>query len=798
LTPTKRAADPTTDTPPELTGSWLGQNAPVLAILAALVAFLFYKFALPDILAIVYVVLGLGLVIFIHELGHFLVAKWCDVHVKTFSIGFGPALPGCSFQRGETTYMIALLPLGGYVHMVGEGFDSDEGEADPRSLTNKPVWQRMLIISAGVTMNLILAFASFVVAFRYYGDEQFPGVIQTMETGSPLWKSGARSGEVIEWIDGRGPYPSIDQDLMPVVMHSREGEPIRFVFGPAGKDEWVETEIVPRKDKEDPKPMIGIGFPAKAELLPEPYRKQIDRPVVARSAADLAGQKGPGFDFGDVIIGTTDPDNPDQIKELPPDPRVAALPDCLEYEKRLQREAAAQGRSFTSKRDYFELEKRLRRLAGRPLVIRVRRHGSGEEVDIHLPPSVHYVLGLRMRMGKISALRNHSAAEARGLRPDDIIEQVEVVDSDGQKKHLPLDPLRLPLELRQWAATKTGSREVTLRVLRNNAPADGAAPPSHKELRTEVVTVPWDASWEFNLEDPLGQSSPMTIPELGLAYRVETTIDAVTEGSPATHARVTKKTTLKVQKGDVIRDAAGKLVEAKEDEEVTLDEGFQVNLRPGDVIKACRSFERDKESEQAQPRPWVDLKSDQWARVFFLFQRANVKQLGLRLDRAQLEVTVDAEPDPSWPLADVGILLAPDIILKKADDYPQALAMGLHKTYGFIEQILGNLSSVGRGRVSPQLFVGPVGIAQYAFAKASENIYAFIAFLGMIGVNLAVLNFLPIPVLDGGHMVFLTYEWLRGKPPSARVRLVLTILGIAFILFLMVAVTYSDVKRFFW
>ena len=66
-------------------------------------------------------VIGLGFVIFIHELGHFLAAKWCDVHVKTFSIGFGPAVPVCSYKWGETTYMLGIIPLGGYVAMVGEG-----------------------------------------------------------------------------------------------------------------------------------------------------------------------------------------------------------------------------------------------------------------------------------------------------------------------------------------------------------------------------------------------------------------------------------------------------------------------------------------------------------------------------------------------------------------------------------------------------------------------------------------------------------------------------------------------------
>ncbi len=74
------------------------------------------------------VALGLGLVIFIHELGHFLAAKWCDVHVQTFSIGFGPPIFGVAAYRwGETLYKIGWLPLGGFVKMVGEG---DESEAE--------------------------------------------------------------------------------------------------------------------------------------------------------------------------------------------------------------------------------------------------------------------------------------------------------------------------------------------------------------------------------------------------------------------------------------------------------------------------------------------------------------------------------------------------------------------------------------------------------------------------------------------------------------------------------------------
>ena len=176
-----------------------------------------------DPVTVVLVAIGLGLVIFIHELGHFLAAKWCDVHVETFSIGFGPPLPGCRFRRGETTYKIALVPLGGYVKMVGEG-DEDEGEDDPRSFKNKTVGQRMLIISAGVIMNIILAAVCFVGVYMTTGVERPAGVIGSVDAGSPSWQKGLRPGDQLLAI-GSTDHPMFD-DVMPEVMHWKPGVPI--------------------------------------------------------------------------------------------------------------------------------------------------------------------------------------------------------------------------------------------------------------------------------------------------------------------------------------------------------------------------------------------------------------------------------------------------------------------------------------------------------------------------------------------------------------------------------------------
>ena len=167
--PAREAPDSTEPEPEPTLGQWLRGNAFILAILGAIFVYLYLNFDSSGLWAIGKAALGLSFVIFIHELGHFLVAKWCDVHVTVFSIGFGPPIPGCSFQWGETNYRLALFPLGGYVQMVGQ-IDADESsdgsEDDPRSYRNKTVWQRMAIISAGVVMNVILAIICFVIVFQ--------------------------------------------------------------------------------------------------------------------------------------------------------------------------------------------------------------------------------------------------------------------------------------------------------------------------------------------------------------------------------------------------------------------------------------------------------------------------------------------------------------------------------------------------------------------------------------------------------------------------------------------------------
>src|SRR5690242_12688958 len=112
--------------------------------------------------SVISAIIALGALIFIHELGHFLFAKWFGVGVDKFSLGFGPKLIGKKI--GETEYLLSAFPLGGYVKMVGEGEDAEISEEDQRrSFAGKPPLQRIVIVAAGPVFNLLFAYLIFIV-----------------------------------------------------------------------------------------------------------------------------------------------------------------------------------------------------------------------------------------------------------------------------------------------------------------------------------------------------------------------------------------------------------------------------------------------------------------------------------------------------------------------------------------------------------------------------------------------------------------------------------------------------------
>src|SRR4029079_18836955 len=125
-------------------------------------------------------VFALGVIIFVHEFGHLLVAKAFGTRVETFSLGFGRRLWG--FQRGETDYRVSLVPLGGYVKLTGEDRAATGG---PSEFLSKPRWQRILVFLAGPTMNILLAILLIAIVFMVGIEvpdlQQIPPVLGAVE-----------------------------------------------------------------------------------------------------------------------------------------------------------------------------------------------------------------------------------------------------------------------------------------------------------------------------------------------------------------------------------------------------------------------------------------------------------------------------------------------------------------------------------------------------------------------------------------------------------------------------------------
>ena len=713
-----------------------------------------YQFGVDGTVSIAVAFLGLCFVIFIHELGHFAVAKWCDVHVEAFSIGFGPAVPGCSFRRGETIYKLAWFPLGGYVKMVGEGNETDEDDADPRAFKNKSVLARMAIFSAGVFMNMVFGLVCFIFVYRTHGVDQLPAIIGSIDPSGAAWQEGVRTGTVVKEIGG-SKNPFFDDLRYEVILNSKAGEKIKLVYEVPGDPAGVrEIFLEPRRDPGSPYPIIGVNNWLQMRLA-ELSRNKSFPPVYFGSPAALAE---PPFKQGDWIVGMSDPDHAGAVTLLPKDPRnlTADHPDYLVYRQRLRRQM------------------------GKPVTFQVSRKEDGVDktLDIPVGPAYHYSLGLRMRMGQVAAVRENSpASKARtqtgdetGIRAQDlnktiegdILDQVEVTDAKGTKIRWvsdrggeptapgvtlkDLDPVRLPDELDDWADSVKAPRKVTLTVLRNVG---------HVERQKVRLDTEWDDNWRDDYVIPSSMNSPMPIAGLGLAYRIDTMVEGV--------------------------DAVA----------------AEANVKRGDLIKAIRINTRTNDFGKFTQAKWQDLEPNSWAFVAKMIDDLESKDIALRVerDKKDIEVTLTAAPDKSWPAIDRGLILTPEKYLQRAETVAQAISMGIRATLRSVTQIYKNLQAIVTGRVSPQMVGGPLTIAHTAYSLAGADIYAFLNFLGIISVNLAVLNFLPIPILDGGHMVFLFYEKLRGAPASENVRAVATYVGLFLILALVVFVWVVDIKR---
>lgn len=650
-----------------------------------------------DPVRILTIAISLGLVIFVHELGHFLVARWCGVLVERFSIGFGPIL--FSFRRGETEYAISAIPLGGYVKMLGQTDtpEVEEDSDDERSYQNKSVPKRMAIISAGVIMNLIFGFFCFVVAY-WYGVPYQPAVVGVTLPNKPAWIAGVQPGDRMVEINGGRAY-DFETLLTEVALTRPPHGEVDLVMERG--DRKLKFDLKPVRDGR--KPMIGISPSLGLELLPEFY---------AMPGTPAGKATNPGFEPEDKIL-------------------------------------AIDGEAVT---DHFDYMNKLFAKQNQPITVKVERKptkdSSSKEpsiVDIKVEPNYVRTVGLQMQTGAVVGVQVDSpaqkAVDAEG-KPSPILAKDVIVAVDGERD---IDPMRLA-----DAIVAKAGQPVELTLLR----------PGTEEKEIKLTVVPHSTpSWQ-NLPNMVvvGDKNPLTIPSIGVAYQVLPTIRKVVEGGPAA------------------RSAPA--------------------LAPQDVIsKVVLYVTMNGETKDVD----LDVTDESWPNIFWNLQFPGIEKMKIVAKRsgqeAPIEVTLSPEADNTWPLWQRGLNFLPDEEVEKATSFADATALGLHRTRSSVINLYLFLRGLLLGDLSPMNLAGPITIAKVAYTLAGIDIPLLILFMGSLNINLAVVNFLPIPILDGGHMAFLTYEAIMRRKPTEKMILAANYFGLLLILSLMLFVFGLDIFR---
>jgi regulator of sigma E protease len=208
---------------------------------------------------------ALTVIVFIHELGHFLVARWFGVSVEAFSVGFGQEIAGWPDRHG-TRWKICWIPLGGYVKFKGDANAASlpdasavaDAKSEPGNFHGKPVWQRAAVVAAGPVANFLLAIAIFAAAFVIVGEPSAEPVVHDIRSGSAAERAGIQKGDVIVSIDGE----KIDSfsDLQKAVV-TRGGEELTLVIDRRGSA--ITLNLIP-DIKEEPD---GFGGTIRIGLL---------------------------------------------------------------------------------------------------------------------------------------------------------------------------------------------------------------------------------------------------------------------------------------------------------------------------------------------------------------------------------------------------------------------------------------------------------------------------------------------------------------------------------------------------
>ena len=689
-----------------------------------------------NLVALMWAGFWLGVVIFVHELGHFLVAKACGVKCEKFYVGFDPPFkyfPRAIWKKkwGETEYGIGIIPLGGYVKMLGQddnpanaareaerirvakeqqGPDASDDvlandyALDPRSYPAKSVPQRMAIISAGVIMNMIFAVIFAMVAYLM-GVDYMPCNVGSTVPGDPAWQAGLRPGDKIIQLGEDG---AVDEQL-------RFTRDLRYAVASTGSEGQLSMKVRRADGSVEP-----ITIQPSSTL-----QKELGIATIGIFAAST----------NRIVSGSFEADYVARIlgQETSPDPD----PNRLARGDRVVAIQAGSERYVIDDDHAYQIIGILTRHPSDELTFEVERDNNDEQSNLPAQRSVTVSplpmrdLGITMNMGPVVAVKPDSPADRGGLRAGDVITAI-----DGQ-------PVWEPLRIDQQLLGHLGE-PTKLTVLRNSA--------------QQTITVTPEAP--MNPGQPTYYGGPMSAETIGAAMKITNLVHSVVAD------RVDS-----IQPGDVIEKACFVDKESKLSRKQILKLGLARELSFGEDGK----------------HSWADL-----IRAIQLLP-PEVDVL-LTISRGTKQQIVEVKPAASYEWFDPrrDIMFQQLTQTRKAASLGEAFLLGNRETWAGVEQVLFTLKNI---RKHLRHLGGPVTIAAVATHEASEGPARLLVFLTLLSANLAVINFLPIPVLDGGHMMFLLAEGVRGKPVNERWAFYLTMIGFSFILALMVFVIYLDVDR---
>lgn len=660
---------------------------------------------------------GFGFVIFFHELGHFLAAKWCDVKVEQFAVGFGPAIfswrKGLGIRAGstgkeyeeivraekdaapqpdarpisETEYRLNWIPLGGYVKMLGQD-DMKPGATadDPRAYNNKPISSRMVIVSAGVIMNVILAAIGFMIVFLI-GFKAPPAIVGGVQTDSPASyatnNSGARDplqvGDEILTLDGKPQYDFTKIALNTALLGEGQAASIK-VRHVDGSEEMLH--FTPERVEGDPKGFLALGIVPAMELRGLDPTGKVDEDLKKKNQFPQ-----------------------DAFAVLPGDTITAIDGQPVKVD------------------EYWKLDRALHESLGHPVTLTVK-DAKGEVATRQIYPHFQKPFGKdELNIGgfvprtEVHLIMDDSPALGK-LMPGDVI--LAISQGTDQKSNPSAQDL-------MDALNKAGQHDlkVDMKVLR-----DG-----------KVVEVK-------DLTPNLSVAADRKGLGIGLGYDEQNTVVAdVAKDSPAEAAKVPAGAQITAINGQPVSnwfEVAHAIATAKAGEPLTIDANVNDNVAHYTMTV------NNKQIEEAKVMPLAhDLQLHE--------------------------------------------LIRP----RQTNNPIVAAGWGVVETRDFILQFYLTLRRMVDGTVSYKNAMGPVGIFVAGAKFADKGADWLIWFLAMISANLAVVNFLPIPIVDGGLFTFLIVEKIRGRPLSQEAQQIVQYVGLALLLGVFLLVTYQDIARMF-